>query len=321
MNNTDLKSPSRRQFVKNAGLVAGFAPFLPGVVPLDRFREHAISLKVHLFSKHVQFLDYEEMAERIAEAGYDGVDLTVRSGGHVEPERVSQDLPHAVKAIRQAGLRSIIMATNVNDTSDEVNQRVLKVAADQGISHYRMQYYNYQKGKSIPESIEIAQRKMAELAELNNELGIVGCYQNHAGTRMGSSIWELYEMIRKSDENGLGVQYDIRHATVEGGLNWTMGLQLIEPRIRSFVIKDFLWAETDGEWEPANVPFGEGMVDWTTYFTMMKSYHIDVPVSMHMEYPLGGAEHGKREISVNPQVVYDAMKRDLDNVRKKWKAV
>src|SRR5690606_34891000 len=131
---------SRRRFVRQTGLVLGAAPLFPGISPIITGSERPrTELKFHLFSKHVQFLGYEEMAEQIAKAGFDGVDLTVRRGGHVEPEQVDRDLPRAVQAIRAAGLSSIIMATDVNDASDPVQRKVLEVAADQGISHFRMQ--------------------------------------------------------------------------------------------------------------------------------------------------------------------------------------
>ena len=311
---------SRRKFVQQAGLVAGGLTLLPDSLPRMNAPRNEDGLKIHLFSKHVQFLDYGEMAEALAEVGFDGVDLTVRSGGHVEPERVTQDLPRAVKAIRQSGLDSIVMATNVNDAGDSTDRRVLEVAVDQGITHYRMEYYRYLEGKTIPQSIEHYRKQLAELSELNAKLGIIGGYQNHAGTRMGSSIWELHEMLRDCNDN-LGAQYDIRHATVEGGLNWSVGLELIKPRIRSVAIKDFVWKKTDGKWRPENVPFGEGMVDWAAYFRLMKSFEIDVPVSLHMEYSLGGAEHGRREIAVPQRVVFDAMKRDLEKVRTMWREV
>lgn len=312
-------SNSRRGFVKNAAVVSLSAPFMPGLSSLATTFRKSKPLSIHLFSKHLQFLDYNQMAEKAAEMGFDGLDLTVRKGGHVEPERVEQDLPRAVKAMHQAGLKSILMATNINDAKDKTNQTVLRTAKDLGISHYRMEYYSYLQGKTIPESIVHYQDKINELADFNHQLGIMGCYQNHAGTRMGSSIWELYAMLMNANSDGIGSQYDIRHATVEGGLNWSKGLELIQPRIQSFVIKDFKWDKKDGKWYPQNVPFGEGMVDWNTYFRLMKSYNIDVPVSLHVEYPLGGAEHGRSEISIDPQVVYDAMKRDLDNVRTMWK--
>lgn len=321
----DQISNSRRDFVKKAAVLSAAAPLLPNwrlnsatFAGLTTPKHDQQELQIHLFSKHLQFLDYEEMAEMAAAMGFDGLDLTVRKGGHVEPERVEEELPKAVKAIHKAGMKSILMATNVNDAKNELDQRVLRAGADQGIHLYRMEYYNYLDGKTIPESIVHYQDKLDELSDFNKELGLMGCYQNHAGTRMGSSLWELYAMIMEADKDGIGSQYDIRHATVEGGLNWSKGLQLIHPRIRSIVLKDFKWTESDDKWYPENVPLGEGMVDWKTYFKMLKSYHINVPVSLHMEYPLGGAEKGKREITVDPQVVYNAMKRDLDKARKMW---
>ena len=44
---------------------------------------------------------------------------------------------------------------------------------------------------------------------------------------------------------------------------------------------------------------GEGMVDFDTYFKLLKSYGLQPPVSLHCEYPLGGAEKGKYEISID----------------------
>lgn len=320
MDSNHSSTNNRRKFLKNTALVASVGPFISMFSgSLFQYNHTQQDLQIHLFSKHVQFLDYERMAEEVAKAGFDGVDLTVRSGGHVLPEKVEKDLPRAVNAIQQAGMDSIIMATNVSDAGKELDQRVLKTAAEHGISHYRMEHYKYLKGKSIPDSIAHYQDQLEKLGKLNEALGIIGCYQNHAGTNMGSSIWELNDMLDGSNPNYMGAQYDIRHATVEGGLNWSRGLQLIQPRIRSFVIKDFKWGMVDGQWRAINVPFGEGMVDFPSYFALLKQYNIRVPVSLHMEYSMGGAEHGRRNINVDEQVVFDAMKRDLENVRRVWK--
>ena len=61
-------------------------------------------LKIHIFSKHLQFLNYQDLAEAAAEMGFDGIDLTVRPKGHVLPERVESDMPKAVEAMRKVGL-------------------------------------------------------------------------------------------------------------------------------------------------------------------------------------------------------------------------
>jgi len=181
-----------------------------------------------------------------------------------------------------------------------------------------MDWLRYLDNKSVPESVAHYQQQIAELSHLNKELDLVGCYQNHAGLRMGASIWELYDMISKADKEYMGVQYDIRHATVEGGYSWENGLKLIQPFIKTLVLKDFKWEKQNGKWKSANTPIGEGMVDFKKYFGLLKQFNIRVPVSLHLEYPIAGAEHGAFEISGDKQVVFDAMKKDLDTIKKIW---
>jgi len=85
------------------------------------------------------------------------------------------------------------------------------------------------------------------------------------------------------------------------------------------VLKDFQWGRVDGKWKVVNVPIGDGMVDFDKYFKLLKKYGLNPPVSLHLEYPLGGAEKGKYEITVDHNVVYKAMRKDLVTVRKLWK--
>ena len=52
---------------------------------------------------------------------------------------------------------------------------------------------------------------------------------------------------------------------------------------------------------------------------MLKEFHINVPMSMHVEYPLGGAQAGNKTITINKKDVFKAMKKDLDKIRELWK--
>jgi L-ribulose-5-phosphate 3-epimerase len=165
------------------------------------------------------------------------------------------------------------------------------------------------------------QQKIKELSHLNKRLGLTGCYQNHAGNGVGSSIWELWELLRQADKQYMGLQYDIRHAVVEGGFSWQNGLRLVQPQIKTLAIKDFIWEKKDGEWNTQNTPVGEGMVDFKTYFKLLKQYQLNAPVSLHLEYPLGGAENGATKLSCDKQVVFEAMKKDLKRVQELWQQV
>lgn len=316
----DKYSTSRRNFLKKSILAGSFIPLAGQAVTGSAVekRNQASPLKVHVFSKHLQFLNYNDMAEAAAGIGFDGVDLTVRPKGHVAPENVERDLPRAVEAIRRAGLEHSMMTTAVENAASSVDKKLLETAAKLGIGFYRMNWLRYPEKKTIPESIREFQQTIKDLGVLNKKLGITGCYQNHSGNLAGASIWELYDMIQKADHERTGVQYDIRHAVVEGGLSWKNGLRLIHSRIKILAVKDFVWTKENGKYVVEDVPLGEGMVDFKTYFSLLKQYHVNVPVSLHFEYPLGGAEHGGTEITVDKKIVFDAMKKDLQFLHRLW---
>lgn len=312
------KEHSRRQFLINAGLAGSLLPFVSGKGFSNTAPPVADVPKIHIFSKHLQFLNYQDMAEAAKEIGFDGIDLTVRPKGHVLPERVENDLPLAVEAMKKVGFSPLLMATAVEDAQNAVDKKVLETAAAQGIKYYRMNWYKYQEQKSIPQSLTEYSEKMAGLSRLNKKLGITGCYQNHAGRMVGASLFEIWQILQKADQSHMGAQYDIRHATLEGGLSWQTGFNLIEPSIKTIVLKDFMWDKSSGKWAPKNVPLGEGMVDFKIYFKLLKDHHIQAPVCLHLEYPLGGADQGADKITVAPKVVFDAMKRDLQKVKELW---
>ena len=162
---------------------------------------------------------------------------------------------------------------------------------------------------------------MAALSQLNAQLGLIGCYQNHAGKLIGASAWELWGLLQKANTDTMGLQYDIRHAVVEGGMSWENGLRLLHENIKVLAIKDFLWVKEKGKYVVKNVPLGEGMVDFSTYFRLLKKYNVQVPISMHYEYDLGGAEHGSEKPTMDRQLIYEAMQRDLQKVKELWTQV
>lgn len=309
---------TRRHFIKQGALFSSTFAMFPGLEHLLA-NEPERSLPLHVFSKHLQFLNYTDMAEAAAELGFNGVDLTVRRGGHVSPGRVEEDLPKAVEAIKAVGLLSDMMATNVNNSLEPLHRKVLRTAATEGIKRYRLGYVNFNE-QPIPERLAELNQQMKRLADYNRKLGIAGMYQNHAGTRVGGEIWEIWHLLAGLDPDVMGCQYDIRHAVVEGGTSWRNSLNLIRPKINSIVLKDFIWKKTGNNWKIVNVPLGEGMVDFDAYFKLLKAYRINVPVSMHFEYDLGGAEHGDREVpSTKRTAVFKAMKRDIEFARISWK--
>ena len=297
---------------------AGIGVSRAGVAPLSAAPPSRADAArpVCIFSKHLQWLDYREMAELAAEIGFDGVDLTVRPGGHVLPERAAADLPRAVEAVRAAGLAVPMITTAIVRPDDPVTASILGTARDLGIRHYRMGYLAYQDSTGVAASLEAHRPLMRELAAMNEEYGLHGAYQNHAGTGVGGPVWDLWVLLRDLDPRWIGCQYDIRHAMVEGGTSWPLALKLLAPYIQITAIKDFHWAKDDrGRWRIANVPLREGMVDFDAYFGLVKELAIAGPISLHYEYhpfegmgtPLPIPERRRRDLPL--------MRRDLESLR------
>ena len=306
---------SRRTFLKKIG-AAGL--FIPHARNVNTWTEANEMLDIHVFSKHLQFLDYKTAAEVAAEIGFKGLDLTVRPKGHVLPENVATDLPRAISEINKVGLSCEMITTAISDAGNAMDIKVIKVAAAQGVRFYRSNWFKFKKDLSLEESLDHYNKKIGLLSELNKKYNIIGCYQNHSGTSIGASIWEVKKILNHVDPEYFGAQYDIRHAVAEGGRSWTNGVKLLKDHIKTIVLKDFIWSKESGKWQIVNVPIGEGMVDFDAYFKLLKNYGLRPPVSLHVEYDLGGAEKGRGKINVDQQIVFNAMKRDLNTVQKLW---
>ncbi|SMO35543.1 sugar phosphate isomerase/epimerase family protein [Fodinibius sediminis] len=311
---------SRRDFLRasllsSAGLLHGIPASgkqATGNQPRPHNRKQQNSgCSISVFSKHLQWLDYQDMAKTAAELGFDGVDLTVRPGGHVLPENVERDLPRAVRAVRDTGLEVHMISTAIGDPRDEHTEPILKTASQLGIGNYRTDWFPYDEAKNITQNLETLKSKLQRLALMNKEYNIQGDYQNHAGASFGSSIWDLWIVLEQLDTEWIGCQYDVRHATVEGANSWKNGFSAIHPYIGTLDIKDFDWSKNGGEWHARSVPLGTGMVNFDHYFQLLKKHDIGVPISIHYEYELGGAEHGAFELKTNKETVLSALRRDL----------
>jgi len=312
-------SNSRRRFIKKSISASCLLPLSSMYSSCMISESDPDKLDVSIFSKHLQFLDYKQTGEMAAELGFNGVDLTVRPKGHVLPEEVRLKLPQAIAGIRAGGSTCKMITTSIESVNNPYDVDIIETAGKEGVEYYRTHWYKYKKDLSLPESIAKYQDEVYHLGKLNKKNNIIGCYQNHAGTKVGASFWEIHQLLQKVDPEYFGTQYDIRHATVDSGYSWPNGLELLHEKIKVIVLKDFKWGKVKDKWKAVNVPIGEGMVDFIKYFKLLKKYGLKPPVSLHLEYPLGGAEKGKYEITVDKKVVYDAMTKDLSAIRKLWK--
>ncbi len=258
------------------------------------------------------------LAHAAAEMGFDGIDLTVRTGGHVDPGRVAEDLPPLVSLIRQNGLEVPMVTSGIIDASSPHARTVLKTLNSLGIRYYRWGGFKYDANQQLSRQFENFHRRSAQLAALNAEYKVCAIYHTHSGVDLvGAPVWDIFQILNGLDPGAVAINYDVGHATVEGGLGgWIDSFRLAESYIRGVAFKDFVWQKNAHEnWEPTWVPLGKGMVRFPTFCSMLAQTSFDGPVQLHFEYPLGGADAGNRQIAITREQVFSAMRRDLRQLR------
>ena len=270
----------RRHFLQTA--TAATAAALPLASPAAATGKSGLPWKFCTFTKSLQHLDYDEMAEKIAAIGFDGIEAPIRPGGHIEPAAVEDELPKMAEALEKCGLEITVMTSGINEVSKEQRtEAVLKTAADLGIERFRMLYYKYDLAKPIPPQLDEMRPKLKDLVALSKEIGIKPVYQNHSGKNyFGAPIWDLQELMKAMDPADVGIAFDIGHATIEGSKCWPLHWAVAKPWIDTVYIKEPHWGEDQ---RPKVGPLGEGGVDKGFYKTL-KSSDFAGPISLHVEY-------------------------------------
>lgn len=274
-----MNLPTRRQFVQTTALAAAVAASRPLA-----FAAPAAPWKIIAFSKPFAHLSPDDTADLVADVGWDGIECAVRTkAGHIAPERVEEDLPKMVEALKKRGKEVTIVTTEITKL-DPLAEKVLRTCAQLGIKKYRFGFTKYTKDKPVAETVRETGAALKELAAFNRELGLQGGWQNHSGSDyVGAPLWDLWTVIRDLDPQHIGVCFDLGHATLEGGLSWPIQARLMEPFYVAIFLKDFYWEKGAKGWAPRWCPFGEGMVQ-KSFLANLKKTAFNGPLCQHHEY-------------------------------------
>jgi L-ribulose-5-phosphate 3-epimerase len=267
------------------------------------------------FSKHLPDTKPDTLAAAVIDMGYDGIDLTVRPGGHVLPERVTDDLPRALDAIRAKGTHVAMITTGLVSASDPTARPIMQAAAKAGIKLIKPGYWKYAL-KDVRAEVASMARDVAGLTAMAKEHGVELGIHNHTGN-IGASIWDLAPHLDTLDPRSVGYYFDPRHAVVEGGgVGWKTATLLVAPRLKMIAVKDFYWEKQGGAWKIKSCPMGEGMVEWPWFANAITAAKFAGPISVHFEYEIPGATPA--DVQKNTII---AGKRDLAYIRQRFAEV
>ncbi len=242
----------------------------------------AASPPVCVFSKHLQFLDYPALAKTCREIGLDGVDLTVRRGGHVLPERVAEDLPRAAEAIRAEGLDIPMITTRFQSGTDDDLEAVLRTASELGIKYFRIGGHRYDTNGDPLAQLKQVEADLRSLSALAEHYDMTAGYHNHSGSNyVGAPLWDLLRVYESVGSAHLGSNLDLGHATVEGAYgDWQITTRALAAHTRMVAVKDFVFDDRKPRW----VPLGKGVVETTEMLRILRKAGFAGPISLHCEY-------------------------------------
>ena len=249
---------------------------------------------IAIFEKVFEALNYEELADAIAEIGADGVEATIRPGGHIEPAVAADEVPKMTEALAKRGKRIVIAATHIRSVDEPYTETLLRTFKSLGITHYRLGHFYFDNEQPLKKQVVEYAAKCRDLAALNKEVGVQGLYQNHSGAKfLGALAWDAAQMLDGIDPDALGMALDLRHLRAETGPSWKTAVRVVKPHIRSIYLKDAVWAGERSD-KLKNVPLDTGFVNGKM-FAFVREGLPPMPLCIHMEY-LGYRVFEKHEI-------------------------
>ncbi len=262
-----------------------------------------------VFSRHLQWLTTQSYAQSnplqtgvligqtAGQLGFSAVDLTVRSGGHVEPAQVTTNLSPMVEGIRSTGVLCEQITAGLVDLTTEYASDILTSAAMAGITKYRFGNYRYSTatpaliGRAVLDELDAFRPPLLALQEFNRQLGLLGFYYTFSGANVGASTWDIAYIFSDGqfDPRYIGIDYASAHEVAGGAAgNWSTELALVMPWVRGISLGDTTLVLAPGSATDVGAFPGTGIVNWQTFFTLLLTGGFNGPLSELFEYTLDG---------------------------------
>jgi sugar phosphate isomerase/epimerase len=253
-------------------------------------------MKFVLFTDNLSDLTITQACESAKTAGFDGLDLTLRPGGHVLPEQAEVGLAEAKRLADAAGAVIPMISTSVTDVDSPHAEAVFAAAAHYGATFIKLGYWEYRPFGTLATQIDQAREKLRGLVRLGRKYHVRPCVHCHSGRFVASGGPLLYLVLKDFDPGEVGAYVDPMHMTIEGGLaGWEMGLDLVAPWLALVGIKNFRWlaAERDQRgqqrWRWEYCPLADGQAPLPEFVDYLRRLKYDGVVSLHSEYKGGSS--------------------------------
>jgi sugar phosphate isomerase/epimerase len=225
--------------------------------------------KVCVYTEHFQSLPIPDVCQVFKQIGVDGLDVTVRPGGHIEPRDTKIELPKAARAARDHGLEIMMLTTGITAV-DRNAEEILATCQQLGIGRIKLGYYSAGKFGKLAEQLDGVRRQLDDVVKLAAKYEVRPCVHVHSGATIPSNGFMLYHLIREMPPDRIGAYLDSYHMTMTGGAgSWRQAIDLLAPWVSLVALKNFQW-ERIGRDE-------EGQQQWRTNYCRLEDGVATIP--------------------------------------------
>ena len=244
-----------------------------------------------LFTDNLADLSIAEAVQAARKAGFDGLDLTLRPGGHVKPEDSELGLAEAKRVADEAGMTISMISTAVTDVDSPHAEAIFASAAHHGVRRIKLGYWPYEPFGTLARQLDEARARVGRLAKLGRKYHVLPCVHCHSGRLLAAGGFGTYLILRKFKPDEVGAYVDPMHMTIEGGVSgWEMGLDLLAPWVALVGVKNFRWLPVARDklgqlryrWE--YTPLADGQAPLPEFMALLRRLEYDGIVSLHSEY-------------------------------------
>jgi sugar phosphate isomerase/epimerase len=283
-------SLGRRDFVRLAALSGVAASSFPTCETFGVKTQSESKDAFCAFTESFQDWSIEKVCERFKAAGLDGLDLTVRPGGHIDPKDAKAKLPAAVTAARKHGVQINMISSAITD-ADGDGEAILGSCGELGITRIKLGYYRTERFGKLLREIDDTRRRLEGIVKLARKHGVLPCVHIHSGEMIPASGPVAYLLLRDIAPAEIGIYVDPMHMTIEGGIGgWRQSLDLLAPWIAISSLKNCMWqAQPRDErgqipWRVTKCPLADGIAPIPDYLQALRDLGYRGLYTLHSEY-------------------------------------
>ena len=220
-----------------------------------------------------------ELAKFVSDLGFDGIELPVRAGYQVEPERVHEDLPRAAKIMADHGLRIFSVAGPTDKATlaacGECDIPLIRICVGIESSAYLAGQARYQE-------------ECDALVPLLEKYHVTVGVQNHCGKCIANAM-QLRSFVKGYNPKHIAVVWDPAHNALNGE-EPEHAIDIVWSHLRMVNLKNGFWRRRNGpesecaQWHEYWTTGRNGLASWPRVAAELKRREWSGVLCLSAEY-------------------------------------